>query len=464
MESLRGEGAGTPRDPSAVVSRTREVADVSSRAFLEAFDPPRIYWAAPGGFEVAGVGTAARLTASGPERFDRLRSAANRLFSSVDADGPPVARPRAFGGVAFHENHEPTPPWEGFPAAEFVVPHVQIVRTNGRTFLTATRADGTDPDRTAADLSRITDTVSGLPAMRPSGGPPGISDRREMTSRKEWMAGVRKVLQRIEAEEIRKAVLATALSVELERDSAIPDVLERLRRTYPDCFRFLVEPETAGFFGAPPERLVRMEGRTVRTEALAGSVPRSEDPLEDDELANSLVESEKLQREQQMVVDAIRDQLAGLGEVRVGDQTVRKLATIQHLQTPIEARLDGEDHVLSLVEALHPTPAVGGLPPDRALETIRSIEPFDRGWYAAPIGWFDADGDGEFAVGIRSAAGNRRTVTLFAGNGIVEASDPRAEYDEVRLKFRPILDELQRDCDAERDRGRETVADVDCDR
>jgi len=99
--------------------------------------------------------------------------------------------------------------------------------------------------------------------------------------------------------------------------------------------------------------------------------------------------------------------------------------------------------VLELVEALHPTPAVGGLPPDRALETIRETEPFDRGWYAAPVGWIDAAGNGTFAVGLRSAVATRRRATLFAGVGIVGDSDPDAEWDEVELKFRPILDELE---------------------
>jgi len=99
--------------------------------------------------------------------------------------------------------------------------------------------------------------------------------------------------------------------------------------------------------------------------------------------------------------------------------------------------------VLELVEALHPTPAVGGLPPERALETIHETEPFDRGWYAAPVGWIDAAGNGAFAVAIRSAVASTRRATLFAGVGIVADSDPDREWDEIQLKYRPILDELE---------------------
>jgi menaquinone-specific isochorismate synthase len=442
MESVRGADSGPDAVGSGLVSRTREVADVSYRAFLEAFDPPRTYWATPDGLEVAGVGAAAGLAADGPDRYEEVRSLAGELFSTVDAEGPVATRPRAFGGVAFHDDHDPTPPWTGFYSAEFVVPRAQIVRSEGRTYLTVTGTG--DPEAVTRELDEIAATVEGLPAMRPSGGPPGVAARNRLTTRAEWIDGVERTLSRIEAGELRKAVLATGVTVDLETSVAIPDVLERLRRTYPECFRFLVQPEDAGFFGAPPERLVRLDGREVGTEALAGSVPRGETPAEDDELADSLLESEKLQREQGMVADAIRDQLSHLGDVTVGEQGIRKLATIQHLRTPIEATLDGDGHVLSLVEALHPTPAVGGVPPGTALETIRAIEPFDRGWYASPVGWFDANGDGEFAVGIRSAVGDGDSLTMYGGNGIVADSDPGEEWDEVRLKFRPVLDELER--------------------
>ena len=164
---------------------------------------------------------------------------------------------------------------------------------------------------------------------------------------------------------------------------------------------------------------------------------------EDKWLAQQLFDSEKNNHEHDLVVEAIRDQLDGLtGDIRTGERTVRKLANVQHLQTPIRATATEEEHVLGLVEALHPTPAVGGLPPDDALRTIRESETFDRGWYAAPIGWFDAAGDGTFAVGIRSGVVEGTSATLFAGGGIVSDSDPDEEWDELQLKYRPVLDEL----------------------
>ncbi len=441
-----GSGSGdadarpTPAVPRGVRAATREVPDVSYRAFLSAFDRPHTYWSTPDGLEVAGVGSVARLTAGGEDRFDRLRARADRLFDAVAFDGPAVARPRVLGGLAFHPDHRAESPWASFPAAAFVLPRLLLVRGDERTLLTAVVADGAGAPEAALD--RAVERVADLPAMRPVGTPPGVRSRRTVTSREAWIDGVEHLLDRIDAGDLEKAVLATALQVDLAGEVVPRDVLERLRRTHPDCFRFLVDDGHA-FFGAPPERLVARSGREVRTEALAGTVPRGSTPAEDDDLAARLLDDEKTTREQRLVTEAIRERLAPTGEVRTGERGVRRLAGVQHLETPVEATLSEDRHVLDLVEALHPTPAVGGLPVERAVRAVRDIEPFERGWYAAPVGWFDAAGDGEFAVAIRSGVAADRRVTLFAGNGIVADSDPEDEWDEVNLKW-PVLDELRR--------------------
>ena len=427
-----------------LVSRSCELPDISYRSFLSGRDSPRLHWAAPDGLEIVASGAAARLRGEGPNRFETLREGADRLFSTLDVDLPAPARPRAFGGFAFHAGHEPAPPWQGFRAAEFVVPRIQLTRTDETTWLTLSEyGPDADPGSVADELARIRSELAEHPAMQPSGGPPGIAGTRLTTPHEEWNEQVRAATDRITEGTLRKVVLAQALEVDLDTALEIPDILERLRRTHPDCYRFFIEPTSAaGFFGAPPERLVSLSGREVETEALAGSVARGDTPEADHALMASLLESEKLRHEQGVVVDTIREQLAPLGEVRVDDRTVRKLATIQHLRTPIRADLADDEHVLSIVEALHPTPAVGGLPPETAWETIRETETFERGWYAAPVGWFDAKGDGEFAVAIRSGVASEDTVTLFAGNGIVADSDPDEEWEEVQLKYRPILDAL----------------------
>ena len=427
-----------------LVSRSRRVDDVSFPAFLADSDGPRVHWASPTGLELVGSGAAVRLTAAGDDRFDRLRTDARTLFDRLDHEGPAVTRPRAVGGLSFDADHDPIPPWESFPAARFLVPAVQLTRADDATHLTAA-AYGPDASETAVArrLDAAHRRLSELPMMQSSGGPPGVAARRWLTDRDDWLAQVTDATDRIADGHLLKVVLATALSVELDAPVSVPAVLERLRRTYPDCYRFLVQPgDGAAFFGPPPERLVELDGRAVRTEALAGSMPRGDTPEADAEHARSLLDSEKIRHEQGLVADTVREQLSAYGDVTVGDRRVRKLTNIQHLQTPITATLSADRHVLELVEALHPTPAVGGLPLDGALATIRETEPFDRGWYASPVGWFDADGDGEFAVAIRSGLVDGTGATLFAGNGIVADSDPAAEWDELQPKVRPILDEL----------------------
>ncbi|OVE86303.1 isochorismate synthase [Natronolimnobius baerhuensis] len=477
-----GRLAGTPHEPASetleepLVSASRELADVSFGAITDAeFDGDeaselRLQWATPDGLEIVGRGVAARLTATGPTRFDDIHQQASNLFADLEHDGPAIARPRAFGGFAFHDSHDTVAEydetatsdtadtadtdarnshWQGFDAASFVVPRVFVTRSdtddltgNAKIWLTAV---GTDASETSDRLERWDERLADLPAMQPSGTSPGVAATERTTTREQWAGQVDAALERIATDRLRKVVLAQALSVDLEDEIDVASTLERLRRRYPNCYRFLISGHDGStFFGAPPERLVSKRGDRVETEALAGSAPRGEAPEEDEAYADEMLASDKLDREHDLVVEAIRDQLEGLAsELYIGDRGIRKLATIQHLQTPIEATLAADRHVLELVEGLHPTPAVGGMPPEAAWETIRDTEPFDRGWYASPIGWFDANGDGEFAVGLRSGVATADRVTLFAGNGIVADSDPDEEWEEVQLKFRPILDELR---------------------
>ncbi|QLG47677.1 isochorismate synthase [Natrinema halophilum] len=425
-----------------LVSRSRELETVSYAEILDDDAEPRVQWATPDGLEIIGRGVAARFTASGPGRFDQIRAQADRVFGALAHDGPDHARPRAFGGFSFYDGHEPRPPWGGFDAASFVVPQVLVSKTDDETWLTAV-AEETDEarDRLESWHERVA-----TPMTNPSSGtPPGVARTERTTSRDAWVRQVETALERIAGGRLTKVVLAQALSVDLEESVDAPATLERLRKQYPNCYRFLVGYGVGGtFFGAPPEQLVSKRGDSVETEALAGSVPRGETRAEDEAHVDRMRDDAKFQHEHELVVDAIRNQLAPLArELVVSEQTIRRLATIQHLRTPIEATLEEDHHVLEIVEALHPTPAVGGVPPDAAWETIRDTETFDRGWYAAPVGWFDGDGNGEFAVALRSGVASDGTVTLFAGNGIVADSDPAEEWDEVQLKFRPILDELR---------------------
>ena len=416
------------------------------RALFQALDRPRFVWAGDTRTTVAG-GAAATITANGPGRFETVREQARELFSGfqqIESEVP--LRPRLYGGFSFTDTHvDPGAgrTWEGYPGALFILPAVEASRTADGCWLTTTATGPEAVDRARERLEDWCERASDLPPVHSSQSP-GVVDRSYAPPLADWQQEIEEATDRIKQGKLQKVVLAQALTATLSEPIDPATVLDRLGESYPDCFRFLFEPETGGaFFGATPERLVSVEGTELTTEALAGSIGRGDTTTEDEWLATQIRESEKNNHEHDIVVETIREQLAGLTEeITTGSRIVRKLANVQHLQTPIRATLDADRHVLELVQALHPTPAVGGLPPGTALETIRETEVFERGWYAAPVGWIDADGNGTFAVAIRSALASGRKATLFAGAGIVADSDPDEEWDELQLKYRPILDEL----------------------
>ncbi len=420
-------------------SRARRI-DAPPAAALRAFAGPRAVWTDPDGPRIVGCEVAASVVGDGPERFDVVRENGGELLRNARGDVPHAARPRLLGGFAFHDEHRPEAPWKGFPGARFVVPRVQVVAEGEETWLTVTEY-GEAPD-VAGALDDAADRVRDADGRRDP--PPGIEATRRTPSREDWRREVASAVERIHGGELEKVVLAQALEADLRGPFRLSDALERLAETYPDCHRFAVDPGVgAVFFGATPERLVRLRGTDVETEALAGSAGRGATEAEDERLADTL-RTPKIEHEHALVARTIRDQLEGMGAtVAVGDRGLKKLANVQHLHTPITADVPEDTHVVDVAERLHPTPAVGGLPPEAAWRTIKETESFERGWYAAPVGWFDAAGDGSFSVAIRSAVAGEEVATLFAGNGIVGDSDPEVEWDELQLKFRPMLDQLR---------------------
>ncbi|HLV35628.1 MAG TPA: isochorismate synthase, partial [Spirillospora sp.] len=214
---------------------------------------------------------------------------------------------------------------------------------------------------------------------------------------------------------------------------------------YADCYRFLFEPRPYhAFYGATPELLAQVEGRRLRTMALAGSIRRGLTPADDAAYAEQILHDPKERHEHALVADALRERLRAVtDELRMPNTPgILRLSNIQHLHTPVEGVLKAEMGVLPVVERLHPTPALGGQPRDLALDFIRKAEPVPRGWYAAPIGWIDSNLDGIFGVAIRSAVSQDKRVWLYAGAGIVADSVPQKEWDETALKFRPMLGAL----------------------
>ncbi len=384
------------------------------------------------------------------------------------------AAPVLFGGFGFDDDATPASEWKSFPAARFVLPAaIGEFRHGQARWITLARVEpGVEAESVEAELAErlvearafsLTQSDSQLDsnqlafdlltvADRPAGPEYRVrSDRAHAV----FLAQVARVLEDIAAGGLEKVVLARSLQVDHDGEVDIPGVLERLRQLYPSCTLIAMGRGEDTFLAATPEILVRVEGDRVETAALAGSAPRGRTPEEDAALASALQSSAKEQAEHAHVVEALSRVLAPrCAELEIDDiPGLRRLFGIQHLETLVSGRLleseEGKDAVLGLVAALHPTPAVGGVPHARASDWLRRFEGLDRGWYASPIGWLDSAGGGDFCVALRSAlirsgssvSGREATTRawLFAGAGIVAGSVPEQELAETRIKLRALL-------------------------
>lgn len=420
---------------------------------------PLLLWDSPAtepdgpAFSFLGWGEAARIEASGEGRFDELRRSADALFSTLierrHPDLEDVPAPRLFGGIAFRPEALQPAPWTAFRDASFVMPR-WLYGTNGeRAFLRLAVGKGEqidpDPDeieRTiAAMLAAHVDGATGSSSRAPRPVPTASIER---TSPADWEAMIVDALARIRAHELEKVVPAVLCRVTAASDLDVVGALGRVHAAYPECTRFAFERGGAVFLGASPERLVSRRGNAVLSDALAGSRARVSDPSEDERGVSALLGSDKDRREHRVVVLAIERALKPyVSEIAAPDAPlIRSLRNVHHLWTPIKATLSRPTHVLDLVRSLHPTPAVCGTPQQAALAWIAAHERTPRGWYAGAVGWFDAAGDGAFSVAIRSGVLDHRHAWLYAGAGIVEGSDPAAEYAETRVKQTPLLTAL----------------------
>ncbi|WP_328697741.1 MULTISPECIES: isochorismate synthase DhbC [unclassified Streptomyces] len=256
-------------------------------------------------------------------------------------------------------------------------------------------------------------------------------------------AGVAAAVERMWRGEFSKVVLARTLELTSSAPLDLPAMLQRLARRDPVGYTFaLPTGKDRTLIGASPELLVSRHGQQVVANPLAGSTPRSSDLAEDVRRAATLLESVKDLHEHAVVVDAVHQALAPhCAELTVPARpTLIRTATMWHLSTTVTGTLSSPDtSALSLACALHPTPAVCGTPTATARQVIAETEPFDRGFFTGVVGWGDTGGDGEWVVTIRCAEAEERTLRLYAGAGIVAASEPEAETAETAAKFRTFL-------------------------
>ncbi|MBD2095153.1 isochorismate synthase [Trichocoleus sp. FACHB-591] len=399
---------------------------------------------------IAAIGAVSSLKVEGPQRFAQAQDFIESCLINTIKTGDlslPLSGPHFFGGFTFFEE---TPAKEAyFPNSTLFLPRWQVACQANRYVLVANFAINASAnlesllDRAWGDFQKITAIKYRVPEVNFQGR--GIFDQRDIIDTKYFKLAVLSALEAIESKQFNKIVLAHAIDVISPTLFHVIHSLSNLRRFYPDCYVFcLSNGKGQNFIGASPERLLSIQDQELLTDALAGSFPRGKTALEDANLARGLLNSEKEIREHQVVIDFLTQSLSRLGLMprRSLSPHLLQLSNIQHLRTPIRATVPADVSLLQILAELHPTPAVAGAPRDIACQRIRSYEAFERSLYAAPLGWLDHKGNGEFIVGIRSALVNGCSARLYAGAGIVAGSDPEKELTEIKLKLQALLQAL----------------------
>lgn len=444
-----------------LVSSVFEIAQTDLPAFFSynqrAYRGNRFYWSEPGrALTYVGLGSVFTLEANEQHnRFQQVDRVWQELSSTAVVEGKrsSCTGPILFGGFSFDPHTVQSPKWSDFAHTSFAVPKYMVTAHNGKCYLTSNRlvqadepSDEQQLEQEDAELSRLlymlqTEQVRHPEVDREQGCPV----TREEMAPDVWMNAVREAAGSIRQGELEKVVLARSLMLQAEGAFNHEAILRGLLEEQLDTYVFAIDKAHSCFIGATPERLIKHQQQQLLTLSLAGSIARGDTAVEDEDLASFLSHDMKNLHEHKLAVDMIKSAMLELCEqVEAPDAPIiRKLKDIQHLATPISGIIKEGVTLLQAVEALHPTPALGGMPRESAIETIRRLEHMDRGWYAAPIGWMNTELEGEFAAAIRSALLLENTAYLFAGCGIVGDSDPLSEYKETALKFTPMLKALR---------------------
>ncbi|MEG4006438.1 isochorismate synthase [Microcoleus sp. Pol11C1] len=448
----------TEKDRTKIVSISQEIYPLDPLAVLQEISEPcqrHFYFEkrdpiAGKSFAIAALDSAIHLTVAGTDRFvaaqNFIRSTVANTIT-IGAERLPFSGPHFFCSFAFFDENIAANSY--FPPATIFLPKWQITRQKDSCILVANAI--IEKDRNVKNIAEnIWQTFDKIESRKYHKLTTAIDSSISLkqipvNDASQFKTSVKSALELIASKYFSKIVLSQAINVISETPFSLIDSLNNLRLSYPDCYVFSTSNgKGQNFIGASPERLISIHNNQLLTDALAGSAPRGKTEAGDAKLAQGLLESEKDIREHQVVIDFIVDRLSKLGITPKFSPVPRllQLSNIQHLWTPITAQIPPDIHLLKILAQLHPTPAVAGVPRDVALEQIRRCESCDRSLYAAPLGWIDRAGNGEFAVGIRSALIDGDRAILYAGAGIVAGSEPEKELAEIQLKLQPLLNAL----------------------
>jgi menaquinone-specific isochorismate synthase len=395
----------------------------------------KTYWSdRQSDFTMAGVGTLDLITGDRsidyPQIFGQLRQNLSPLFPNV----------RYYGGIGFSQDLSIDSHWQLFGNYRFIIPKFEVWTDGSHTFFACNFSCDFSSEKLDLILSELTqldfnqvDISVALPLQ---------IERLDRPNRLEWGRNIDAALAKFTELDLDKIVLARQSILTFTHDLQPQSLLRFLQpnnsHSYHFCFQI---NSTTAFIGTSPERLYYRQDRFLKTEAIAGTRQRGKSAKLDLELSEDLHNSPKDRHEHQLVVNNLHAILTELCHAVTIDRelTILKLNKVQHLYTQCHGILKADLTDADILPQLHPTPAVGGFPRPQALKLIRELEPFKRGWYAAPVGWVGVD-DAEFAVAIRSGLIDRNRLLLFAGAGIVRGSQAAEEWAEIENKIRHFTD------------------------
>jgi menaquinone-specific isochorismate synthase len=367
---------------------------------------------------LVGWGEVARLEVRGPGRFAQAqrwwRDQVER-FTVYDDVGAVGSGPVAFASFAFAD--------DSTEASVVVVPEVVLGRRDGHAWLTTIG------------------TPSRLSSPQPVTAPTRLRYAHGEASVTAYRAAVAEAVRRIAAGDVAKVVLAHDLVALADGPIDVRFVLAGLADRYPDCWTFAVD----GLVGATPELLLALHDGKLNSLVLAGTASRGGDEVDDLRLHEELLRSAKNLEEHRYALDSVTQALAPQTTSMTASASpyLLELSNVVHLASDVSGTVAGGRDALDLLAAVNPSAAVGGTPTPVAVRMLRELEGFDRGRYAGPVGWIDAQGQGEWGIALRCGLLDGNAARLFAGGGIVADSDPDAEVAEAQSKFVPMRDALE---------------------
>ncbi|MCA0972833.1 isochorismate synthase [Halobacillus litoralis] len=452
IEDIIGEAIKNARlkNEPQMISVVERVPYTDPYSFLyngQEIDQHRLFWkSAEEAFTLVGIGSVQKLMSSGAERFTTLQEAWNRLVEgsvTYDEYGEKGTGVVALGGFSFDPEEENAGPWQAFEDSQMTVPAFLLTNRDNASYLTSNFVIYPEDHHKQTIHSWKEQRESLFAESRVQWKLPVRTGENEV-SPEEWKESVLQATVDIKRGELDKVVLARELEVSFEQPVQLEAVLKALAETQTNSYIFSFESNGEHFIGATPERLAKLENQQLVSTCLAGTIPRGHTEKEDRQLGEELLYDPKNRQEHQFVVEMIKEAVEACShDVHVPKAPViYPLRNMQHLYTPVTATLNEGYTLLEVIERLHPTPALGGLPQKKSVDYIRRCESLNRGWYAGPVGWMDGRNNGEFAVAIRSALLQGDKASLFAGCGVVEDSDPIAEYEETAVKLQPMLSVL----------------------